>query len=167
MELARVDEHPLAHQYPTRTPVWWARTGLPGKTLELNGISGRRVVLRIEKRFNRFERLLARWLRAPKEVRRPLDAMNSMLWELCDGSRTFAEVCRSMDTVFQENVAPVVSRATMALGQFQRNNLLLMLDEPLDGRWRIGPGQTPEQQTLDERKMLEEYDIGRLVGEAP
>lgn len=166
MELARVDDHPLANQYPTRTPVWWARIGAPEKTLDLPGVSGRRIVLRIEKRFNRFERRLAKLFRAPKEVRRPFDSMNSMLWELSDGSRTFSEICRLMDKVFNEDVAPVVSRATMALGLLQRNNLLLMLEEPLGGRWRIGPGQTPAQQELDGRRMLDEYDITHLEGEA-
>ena len=167
MELADVNNHPLALQYPTRTPVWWARIGTSEKSINSVGVSGRRVVLRIEKRFNRFERILAKWFRAPKEIRRPLDSMNSMLWELCDGSRNFADICRIMDEVFNEDVSPVVSRAAMAMGLFQRNNLLLMLEEPLEGRWRIGPGQTPEQQRLDEKRMLDEFDIGHMDGEAP
>ena len=54
MELADVNNHPLALQYPTRTPVWWARIGTSEKSINSVGVSGRRVVLRIEKRFNRF-----------------------------------------------------------------------------------------------------------------
>ena len=92
--------------------------------------------------------------------------MNSMLWELCDGSRTFLDVCRVLNDVFAEDVAPVVSRTAMALAQLQRNNLLLMMDEPLNGRWSIGPGLTPDHQTLDARADLEAYDVNRLPEEA-
>lgn len=146
--------------------MWWARVGSEERNPGTVGVSGRIVVLRIEKRFNRFERWLARWFRAPSEVRRPFDRMNSMLWELCDGSRTFLEVCTVLNDVFAEGVAPVVSRTAMALAQLQRNNLLLMLDEPLNGRWRIGPGLTPDHQSLDPRGDLEEYDVSRLPDEA-
>ena len=166
MDLADASSHPLAEQYPCRTPVWWARVGSEERNPSTVGVSGRIVVLRIEKRFNRFERWLARWFRAPREVRRPLDRMNSMLWELCDGSRTFLDVCRVLNDVFAEDVAPVVSRTAMALAQLQRNNLLLMLDEPLNGRWSIGPGLTPDHQSLDPRGHLEEYDVNRLPEEA-
>lgn len=166
MDLADAASHPLAEQYPCRTPVWWARVGSEERNPGTVGVSGRLVVLRIEKKFNRFERWLARWFRAPREVRRPLDRMNSMLWELCDGSRTFLEVCTVLNDVFAEDVAPVVSRTAMALAQLQRNNLLLMLDEPLNGRWSIGPGLTPEHQSLDPRADLDAYDVNRLPDEA-
>jgi len=166
MDIVDATSHPLAQQYPCRTPVWWARVGPVERDPQATGVSGRRVVLRIQKRFNRFERLLARWFRAPGEVRRPFDRMNSMLWELCDGSRTFAEVCNLMDAVFAEEVAPVVSRTAMALGQLQRNNLLLMLDEPLNARWNIGPGRTPEHQILDAQGEHDDYDTERLPDEA-
>lgn len=146
--------------------MWWARVGSEERNPGTVGVSGRLVVLRIEKKFNRFERWLARWFRAPREVRRPLDRMNSMLWELCDGSRTFLEVCTVLNDVFAEDVAPVVSRTAMALAQLQRNNLLLMLDEPLNGRWSIGPGLTPEHQSLDPRADLDAYDVNRLPDEA-
>ena len=74
--------------------------------------------------------------------------MNSLLWELSDGSRTFSEICRVMDEVFREEIAPVMQRTAAAIGLFQRNNLALMLEEPLNRRWTVGPGQTPEHQTL-------------------
>jgi len=85
---------------------------------------------------------------------------------LCDGLRTFAEVCSVMDAVFAEEVAPVVSRTAMALGQLQRNNLLLMLDEPLNARWNIGPGLTPDHQVLDAQGDRDDYDTERLPDEA-
>ena len=146
--LAGLEHHPLALQYPCRTPVWWARVGDVEKDPNLPGVSGRRIVLRIPKQFGRIEGWFAKVLRAPKEIRRPLDQMNSLLWELCDGSRTFGEICAVMDDVFHENIAPVMQRTAAAIGLFQSNNLALMLDEPLNKRWMVGPCKTPEHQVL-------------------
>ncbi|MAF93157.1 hypothetical protein CMO85_00660, partial [Candidatus Woesearchaeota archaeon] len=86
-DLAGIESHPLVNQYPCRTPVWWARTGEVRKDPGWRGVTGRMIVLRIPKQFGRLEGKIASLLRAPREVRRPLDEMNSMLWELCDGSR--------------------------------------------------------------------------------
>ena len=129
-ELAGLEEHPLSAQYPCRVPVWWGRYGDVERDPTLRGVSGRKVVLRIPKQFGRIERWFARVLRAPKEVRRPLDTMISMLWELCDGSRTFADICGHLNDAFKENIAPVLHRTTAALHLLQSQNLLLMLDEP-------------------------------------
>ena len=107
-DLAGAENHPLAQQYPCRLPVWWGRHGEVEKDPMKSGVSGRLVVLRIPKQFRRFEGVLARLLKAPKEIRRPLDRMNSMLWELCDGSRTFVEICSVLDEVFKEEIAPVL-----------------------------------------------------------
>ena len=52
--------------YPIRLPVWWARRGAAGPHPELEGVTGRFIVIRHTKRFKRFEGLLARLLRAPK-----------------------------------------------------------------------------------------------------
>ncbi len=166
VKLAGAQEHPLANKYPTRAPVWWARTGPVGKDPNLVGVSGRNIVLRIPKQFNRLEKFLARILRAPHEVRRPLDAMNSLLWELCDGSRTFSEVCHIMDDVFGEEVSPAIQRTSAAIALFQSTNLLLLLDDPLNERWRIGPGCVPDHQTLMEGGLREGDDTHPLPGEA-
>ena len=122
--LAGIEDHPLSTQYPCRTPVWWARVGPVAKDPNLPGVSGRRVVLRIPKQFGRIEGWFANLLRAPREIRRPLDQMNSLLWELSDGSRTFGEICRVMDEVFREEIAPVMQRTAAAIGLFQRLSLI-------------------------------------------
>ncbi|DAC56692.1 MAG TPA: hypothetical protein D7I11_00410 [Candidatus Poseidoniales archaeon] len=166
-ELAGVDTHTLAEQYPCRTPVWWARIGPVQKDPGLRGVSGRRVVVRIPKQFGKIEGWIAALVRAPKELRRPFDTMNSMLWELCDGSRTFREVCQIMNEVFQEDIAPVLQRTTAAIGLLQSKNLMLMLEEPLNGRWTIGPGKSPEHQDLEEPSAELDYDWSMLEGEAP
>ena len=130
-------------------------------------MSGRRVILRIPKQFGRIEGWFANLLRAPREIRRPLDQMNSLLWELSDGSRTFGEICSVMDEVFREEIAPVMQRTAAAIGLFQRNNLALMLEEPLNRRWTVGPGQTPEHQTLAGLSDELNYDSSPMDGDAP
>ncbi|MGB0813969.1 MAG: hypothetical protein ACPGSA_00240 [Poseidonia sp.] len=165
--LAGLQDHPLASKYPCRTPVWWARVGDVHKDPSLRGVSGRMIVLRIPKQFGRIEGWFAKVLRAPKEIRRPLDQMNSLLWELCDGSRTFGEICQVMDEVFHEHIAPVIQRTAAAIGLFQSRNLALMLDEPLNGRWTVGPGKTPDHQSLTPSPPEHGYDAEPLDGEAP
>ena len=166
-EIAGIDHHPLVDQYPCRTPVWWARTGEVRKDPGLRGVSGRRVVLRIPKQFGRIEGKIAAFLRAPTELKRPLDDMNSLLWELADGSRTFGELCKVMNDVFREEIAPVMQRTAAAIQQLKNNNLMLVLEEPLNSRWFIGPGKTPEHQTLEDLADDHIYDWSMLEGEAP
>ena len=165
--LAGMENHPLVAQYPCRTPVWWARTGEVNKDPSLRGVSGRRIVLRIPKQFGRIEGKIASLLRAPTELRRPFDEMNSMLWELADGSRTFGEIFHAMNDVFREEIAPVMQRTAAAIQQLKNNNLMLVLEEPLEARWSIGPGQIPEHQTLDDLPEDHGYDWTPMENEAP
>ena len=88
-----------------------------------------------------------------------------MLWELSDGSRTFGEICSVMNEVFHEDIAPVIQRTATAVGLFQHNNLMLMLDEPLNHRWTIGPGKVPKHQTLSELPEDHNYDWSMLEDE--
>ncbi|MEC7508123.1 MAG: hypothetical protein VX965_03700, partial [Candidatus Thermoplasmatota archaeon] len=124
------------------------------------------VVLRIPKQFGRIEGWFAKVLRAPREVRRPLDPMNSMLWELCDGSRTFGEVCSIMNDLYHENIAPVIQRTAAAIHLLQQNNLALVLDEPLNQRWNIGPGRVPAHQVLSDLPEAHDYDCSPVEGDA-
>lgn len=155
-----------AGKYPCRLPVWWGRYGDIGPHPDAVGLSGRKVVIRIEKKFKRFETLLAKILRAPKELRRPLDNMNSLLWELCDGTRTFQQICQHLDETYHEDIAPVVSRTTMGIALLISKNMLIILDEPLQGKWNIGPGVTPSGQFLDELDSRLNIDISLLEGES-
>jgi len=154
-----------AEKYPCRLPVWWGRYGDIGPHPEGSGISGRKIVIRIEKKFKKFESIFAKILRAPKELRRPLDKMNSLLWELCDGTRTFQEICQELDSTYHEEIAPVVNRTTLGIASLIANNLMLALDEPLAGKWNIGPGITPAGQTLDELDERLNIDISLLEDE--
>ena len=112
---------------PTRLPVNWEYRGEPGVHPEIEGITGRNVVFLIEKRFTRFEKVLAKILRAPKIVKRPMHYTQSMLWELMDGTRTFEEICIVMDSLYHEDVAPVEERVKAYLEVFVRLNVATVL----------------------------------------
>ena len=139
----------LKNIYPTRTPVWWARRGFVELNRNEPGVTGRLVVIRIWKEsknvkgfariFNLLENLMFKITKGPKDLRRNLDDMNSLLWELCDGSRNFEEICKVMDEVFQEHISPVEERTAIALRQFESLGFLLMLKEKFDGSWPTGP----------------------------
>tara|TARA_B100000282_G_C31710415_1_gene480829 strand:+ start:749 stop:1135 length:387 start_codon:yes stop_codon:yes gene_type:complete len=112
---------------PTRLPVNWEYRGEPGIHPEIEGITGRNVVFLIEKQFTRFEKVLAKILRAPKIVKRPMHYTQSMLWELMDGTRTFEEICIVMDSLYHEDVAPVEERVKAYLEVFVRLNVATVL----------------------------------------
>ena len=150
MELSGIEGHSLKNKFPCRLPVWWGYIGEPGSYPDIKGITGRRVVLRIQKRFNRIEKILAKLLKAPKEVRRPLDSMNSLLWELCNGENRFEDICKILDSVFHEDISPVVERTRRGIENLKSQNLLTVLDERFTGKWSIRSGVTPVNQTLEE-----------------
>ena len=112
---------------PTRLPVNWEYRGEPGIHPEIEGITGRNVVFLIEKQFTKFEKVLAKILRAPKIVKRPMHYTQSMLWELMDGTRTFEEICIVMDSLYHEDVAPVEERVKAYLEVFVRLNVATVL----------------------------------------
>ena len=112
---------------PIRLPVNWEYRGEAGIHPEIEGITGKEVVLLIEKRFTRFEKILAKILRAPKVVRRSMHYTQSMLWELIDGERNFAEICQIMDSLYHEDIAPVNDRIKAYLEVFVRLNVATVL----------------------------------------
>ena len=129
--------------FPVRLPVWWARRGESGPHPDLPGVSGRFIVLRHPKRFLRFEGILARMLKGPKELRRTLDDMNSLLWELCDGHRDFEEICAHLNKTFHERIDPVAERAEAALRQLNTLGFLAFSREEFEDHWPTGPGIDP------------------------
>ncbi|RJU84316.1 MAG: PqqD family protein [Candidatus Poseidoniales archaeon] len=150
MKIVGMEKHHMKDKYPCRLPVWWGNIGEIGAHPNVQGVTGRKVVLRIEKRFTRIEKLMARIFRAPREVRRPLDTMNSVLWELCDGKNTFEEICNYLDSTFHEDIAPVVERTKRGIEQFKSQNLVTVLDTRFNDKWEIKRGVTPPNQTLEE-----------------
>lgn len=148
MDLSGIEESELANSFPVRLPVWWARYGDIGPHPELEGVSGRLVMLRFPKTFSRLEALMHRLFGGHKVIRRRLLKLNSLLWELCDGRRTFVEICEHLDSAFHEEVAPVVENTALALRQMERLRVMAILTKPFTGGWEIGPGVVPENQEL-------------------
>ena len=149
MSIAGIDEHQMFDKFPCRLPVWWGYYGDIGIKPDIKGISGKKVILRIQKKFNRFEKILAKLFRAPREVRRPLDAKNSILWQLCDGKRTFQEICQILDDLFHEDIAPVIHRTAAGIALLKEKNLMTVLDIQFTEKWDIKQGVTPQSQFLE------------------
>ena len=107
-----------------------------GSDPELENIAGRKVILRIEKKFNRFEKMLAKLFRAPKEIRRPLDAKNSMLWQLCDGTRN-EEICKILDSLFHEDIFAGNSSNCSRNKSSKEKNLMTILNDKFSESGRL------------------------------
>lgn len=139
--LEGLEEHPLNEQYPIRMPVYWGYRGESRRSLPMSGISGREVVVVIEKTPSRLERLLMRIFKGPGVLQIPLREKNSILWQLCDGSKTFSEICEIMDSVFNEDISPVIQRTALALEQLKEKRLLILVDNPENIVWSTEPLQ--------------------------
>ena len=97
-----MSSHIDTNSIPIRVPCLWEYGNsydTPNRILGDNGISDRQVVIIIQKEFNRFEWLLARLTGAPRLLRRPLDRLNSGLWDLIDGDRTFPARQRCSESI--------------------------------------------------------------------
>ena len=112
---------------PVRLPVEWEYRGEAGLHPDIEGVTGKEVVLLIQKRFTRFEKVLAKLMKAPKIVRRTMHSTQSMLWELMDGQRNFSEICTIMKSVYHEDIAPVEERIKAYLEVFVRLNVATVL----------------------------------------
>jgi hypothetical protein len=117
-----------ADSYPTRGPVYWYTTE-----------SGQ-VIIEQEKSLKRFERLLAHYLKAPKKLQRPLDEMNSMLWKQMNGNIDLAGIVARMDFAFAEKISPVNERVVMSIMRFLELELAVIIEQPGDLSWDVGPG---------------------------
>ena len=112
---------------PVKLPVNWEYRGEPGLHPSIDGLTGREVVFLIQKKFTRFEKLLAKIMKAPKVVRRTMHHTQSMLWELMDGERNFKEICAIMTSIYHEEIAPVEERMKAYLEVFIRLNVATVL----------------------------------------
>ena len=124
MDLIELENHPLARAVPLKMPVEFYVDGEIGPHPSLPEVTGKIVTIVIEKKFNKFERVLAKIFRAPPHLKRVLDHKNSLLWELIDGERDFLSICRYMDQTYNEDVAPVGQRVAMGLKTFERLRLI-------------------------------------------
>jgi len=115
--------------YPIRLPVEWYTKDPIGKHPDLPGVTGKKVVIVIDKKFNSIEKIIVKLFRNSKILERPLDDMNSLFWELIDGTRTFDEICDIMDSTFHERIAPVSERLEASLTNFINLNLAVVVEK--------------------------------------
>ncbi|MGY8644745.1 MAG: hypothetical protein ACKVIE_01395 [Candidatus Poseidoniales archaeon] len=115
--------------YPIRLPVEWYTKNPVGKHPEISGVTGKKIVIVIDKKFSFFEKLMVKLFRGPKTLERPLDDMNSLFWELMDGTRTFDEICDIMDNTFHERIAPVSERLEASLTNLINLNLAVLVEK--------------------------------------
>ena len=137
------EETPFTGTYPVRLPIWWGYRGSAGPHPDIEDVSGRIVVIRLPKTLKRLDRWMMRVFGGSREIRRPLDALNSLLWELSDGSRTFEEICSHLDATFAEDIAPVRARTQAAILQMASLGYMTCLTDAFTGKWDIKPGVDP------------------------
>ena len=131
--------------YPTRAPVWWGRRGPAGPHPDERGCTGRLVLIRHPKKLSKFETIIAQITKAPKELRRPLDDMNSLLWELMNGSRNLGQINHLMDSTFHERIAPVEERVEASVTNLMSLGLVVVRMSPIDGEWETSPLHDPSK----------------------
>ena len=134
-----IEDHPLYNQYPIRMPVYWGFRGEAKKGSHRNELSGREVVIVLHKTASRLENIMMKLFKGPKILKIPLLEKNSILWQLCDGTRTFSEICSNMDLIFNEEIAPVIQRTALALEQLKSKKLIIMVDESSAPNWEKKP----------------------------
>jgi len=78
------------------------------------------------KEFSRVERALATVLRPVEELRRPLDAPGSDIWQLCDGEHTIASICTAIDQLYGEQMEPVLKRVVGFIEGLAQRGLVIL-----------------------------------------
>ena len=103
------------------------------------------VIIRPPKSLSKFESLIAHFTKAPNELRRPLDDMNSLLCELMDGSRTLEQITQLMDLTFHERITPVDERVEASVTNLMALGLAVVRNSPINGEWDISPLHDPSE----------------------
>ena len=115
---------------PIRIPCMWEHGisyGTPDRILEDHGISDKQVVIVIHKDFNRLEWILAKLTGAPRLLKRPLDRLNSGLWDLIDGNRTLSEIIQIMEDCYKEEIIPARQRCSESISKLIELNLVELM----------------------------------------
>jgi hypothetical protein len=97
------------------------------------------VEITLEKELGNVENKIADFFRAPKQVIRPLDEMNSRLWQLMNGKNSLHRIVALMDSEFAEKIAPASERITISIRDFVELGLVTLVDSGSNVDWDIGP----------------------------
>lgn len=80
--------------FPIRTEVdWYYREGI--------------IVLEYPKNLSKFEKKLNRIVKGPESIKRPLDEVGTLLWEMSDGTHSLLEIYIKEQETFHERVEPL------------------------------------------------------------
>ena len=110
----------LAGCYPVRNEIPWGYDTRRGPS---SG-DGRIAILFMPKNFGKIEKFVHSILGGSKFLRRPMDPLMTVVWELCDGTNNFEEICNQLDSIFHEDIAPVQERTCTALDGLGRSGLI-------------------------------------------
>ena len=77
-----------------------------------------------------------------------MDDMNSVLWELLDGTIQFREICHIMDATFHERISPADERVRASVNQLVSDGLIIVRQTPFKGEWNISPRYDPSGKLL-------------------
>ena len=83
-----------------------------------------------------------------------MDDMNSVLWELMDGTNQFREICHLMDSTFHERIAPVDERLQASVNQLVSDGLAIVRQTPFKGEWNISSRYDPSGKLLPPSSSL-------------
>ena len=111
-----------ANVYPYRADVPWGYDSRRSDPYSQE----RQAVVFIKKNFSRVERVVKKILGGADYLQRPMDVIMTTLWELCDGTTPFVEICTILDHQFKEDIAPVGERSIAALSELARLGLLTL-----------------------------------------
>ena len=132
----------LAGCYPVRNEIPW---GYDRRRGPVNG-EGRIAILFIPKNFGRIERIVHKVLGGSDHLRRPMDPLMTVVWELCDGTNSFEELCNTLDEMFLEEIAPVEERTCAAIDNLGRSGLIEIHRELPKIEHNINPHPLPSQE---------------------
>jgi hypothetical protein len=106
--------------FPIRSEVeWFYRDG--------------KVVLEYPKNFNKLEERLHKIIKGPETIKRPLDEVGTLLWEMSDGDHDLVDIYLAQQERFHERVEPV-DKVVGGLLETMLKLGLLELDYRPDGK---------------------------------
>jgi hypothetical protein len=107
--------------FPVRSEVdWFYRDG--------------KIVLEYPKNFSRMEARLHKIIKGPETIKRPLDEVGTLLWEMSDGEHDLVEIYMAQQERFHERVEPVDKVVGGLLETMLKMGLMQLDHRPLDGQ---------------------------------
>lgn len=100
--------------YPVRNEQWLAWEA------DAKGL----VTVTHQKDLHRWERWLMKKVGGSPVIHRKLDEPGSIIWRLCDGEHTVADICSVMDQKYKEDMEPVLTRVIRFLEMLLERNLI-------------------------------------------